>query len=443
MAVWSVIDFGSLFQGVDIAAEHYHPDKLSALKDLQKNGGELVCSFASSARVHAGSNILDGIPVFDLGAATSHILDAGQAIKDERVSVKKMVRAGDVLISRLRSYLRQVAIVPPVIKQAAVSTEFIVLHQKEQRNIAFLMPFLLSAPVQTILAWSQDGNEHPRYNEAVLLGLPIPNSVLDLSDSLNTLVEAAQQKASQARDVFQEAEAILTAALGLDRVDLTPRLFYEDTYAHAASAARFDAEYYSPRMQNVINTLSAGGKTIGDVVSLMKRRFKAIPGKPFDYIEIADIGTAGTAGSNTVAGEDTPSRATWIVKPGDIITTTVRPIRRLSAIILPEQDCFVCSSGFAVLRPRDIEPELLLTYLRLPLVAELLNLHTTASMYPAISTADLLRVPLQIPDERTRTTIASMVRVSLAARAESISLLDEAKNMVENAIVPLQSHIQT
>ena len=41
-----------------------------------------------------------------------------------------------------------------------------------------------------------------------------------------------------------------------------------------------------------------------------------------------------------------------------------------------------------VLTPEEIEPELLLVYLRLPLVCELLDLHTTASMYPAISTTE-------------------------------------------------------
>ena len=217
-------------------------------------------------------------------------------------------------------------------------------------------------------------------------------------------------------------------------MDLTPRLFYEDTFAHAADAARLDAEYFNPRMQNMIETLSVGGKTIGDVAPLAKRRFKAAPGKPFDYIEIADIGTAGTATSNTVPGEEAPSRATWIVKPGDIITTTVRPIRRLSAIILPEQDGFICSFGFAVLRPRDIEPELLLTYLRLPLVAELLDLHTTASMYPAISTADLLRIPFRLPDAQARAKIVAKVRESFAARTTPSAFWTKPKRTVEDAI---------
>ncbi|MGB2781433.1 MAG: hypothetical protein WBD63_08155, partial [Phycisphaerae bacterium] len=111
------------------------------------------------------------------------------------------------------------------------------------------------------------------------------------------------------------------------------------------------------------------------------------------------------------------------------------PIRRLSAIVAEDQAGFICSSGFAVLKPTDIEPELLLVYLRLPLVCELLDLHTTASMYPAISTSDLMRIPVSLPDAPTRQKIVAAVRESFAARREANRLLDGAKAMVEEAVL--------
>jgi len=126
-------------------------------------------------------------------------------------------------------------------------------------------------------------------------------------------------------------------------------------------------------------------KTIGDVVSLARRKFIPKAGVPFNYIEIGGLTSEGEAYSESLDGADAPSRAQWIVHPQDVITSTVRPIRRLSALIEPSKAGYVCSSGFAVLRPTNIEPEVLLTYLRLPIICELLDLHTTASMYPAIS----------------------------------------------------------
>jgi restriction endonuclease S subunit len=127
----------------------------------------------------------------------------------------------------------------------------------------------------------------------------------------------------------------------------------------------------------------------------------------------------------------------------DVITSTVRPIRRLSALIEPEQNNDICSSGFAVLKPTQIEPEVLLVYLRSPIVCEILDLHTTASMYPAISTKDLLHIPITLPEKVTRQQIAEKVRKSRKAREQSKQLLEIAKTGVEQAIETNESTATT
>lgn len=253
--------------------------------------------------------------------------------------------------------------------------------------------------------------------------------------SVEKKIRSALQRKADSTALYASAEDLLLCELGLGEVDLSPTLFYERDFSETCHAARLDAEFFSPRVQRIIATLSEGGLTIADVAKLAKRHFKPKIGVPFQYIEIADIGASGDAESKEVAGEEAPCRATWIVKPGDVITTTVRPIRRLSAIVSKNQMDFVCSSGFAVLQPNDIQPELLMVYLRLAVVAELLDLHTTASMYPAISTADLLRIPFRMPHKKARRELAEMMRSSFAARDESRRLLDEAKRMVEAAVL--------
>jgi restriction endonuclease S subunit len=212
-------------------------------------------------------------------------------------------------------------------------------------------------------------------------------------------------------------------------------LFYERSYTYVSTAERFDAQYFSPRMQNLIAALSQDQLTIADVAKLAHRRFKPKPGAEFRYIEIGDVTSSGTANSSPVASDEAPSRATWIVRPGDVITTTVRPIRRLSAIIRDEQNGYVCSSGFAVLTPTTIEPELLLVYLRLPLICELLDLHTTASMYPAISTSSLMKIPITLPDDPVRQRIVVKVQESFHTRREAYRLMEEAKALVDKAIL--------
>lgn len=94
----------------------------------------------------------------------------------------------------------------------------------------------------------------------------------------------------------------------------------------------------------------------------------------------------------------------------------------------------MCSSGFAVLEPFDIAPEVLLLYLRLPIVCEILDLYTTASMYPAISTADLLAIPIALPPASVEREIVEKVTASRQSQHEAQRLLTEAKTEVERLI---------
>ena len=117
-----------------------------------------------------------------------------------------------------------------------------------------------------------------------------------------------------------------------------------------------------------------------------------------------------------------------------MVTSTVRSIRRLSALIAPEQNDFVCSSGFVLLQPRAIAPEVLLTHLRLQPVCELMDLHTRASLYPSISESDLLGLPVPRVDSRVQDSEVAAVRASQVSRRRATRLLDAAKRAVEIAI---------
>lgn len=201
-----------------------------------------------------------------------------------------------------------------------------------------------------------------------------------------------------------------------------------------SAARRVDSPYFSPRVSELLQLLARDNTRLGDVAPARHEEFVAGGSGEFDYIEISDIQTDGTVSSNRVAQSEAPSRATWHVMSGDVLASTVRPIRRLSAIVTPEQDSFVCSSGFVVLAPQSVSPELLLTYLRLPQVCELMDLHTSASMYPAISEGDLINLPFRrVPSDIERKIVAA-VRRSHSARRESRNLLERAKRAVEIAI---------
>ena len=146
-----------------------------------------------------GSRPLDRCLVLDTGnAQEGFLLSRRTPVPQSEIgSTKKRVRPGDVR-SRLRPYLRQVAYVDEALANGEIvllcSTEFFVLRSHDDRCIAFLVPFLLSEPVQQVLALSQEGGHHPRFSETTLRSLPLPTGIDAIRDEVSAAVVAAVER---------------------------------------------------------------------------------------------------------------------------------------------------------------------------------------------------------------------------------------------------------
>lgn len=264
------------------------------------------------------------------------------------------------------------------------------------------------------------------------ISIPILSS--DFQIAITSTVQAALSKRREAEKQLNQAEQNLLCDLGLKNWQPPEPLTYTSTSTAAFKAGRLDAEYFAPRVEQLLQKLGEAGLTIGAVAPARHERFT--PGKEgeFDYIEIGNIRADGTVVAERVRQNEAPSRATSYVRKGDVLTSSVRPIRRLSALVTPEQDGFVCSSGFVVLQPLDASAELLMTYLRLPPICELMDLHTSASLYPAISETDLLVLPFHPVSTQVESEIVQSVQSAHAARRKANALLDVARRAVEIAI---------
>ena len=73
----------------------------------------------------------------------------------------------------------------------------------------------------------------------------------------------------------------------------------------------------------------------------------------FQYIDLTSVDRATHAitGASTITSDNAPSRAQQIVREGDVIFGTTRPMLKRCAVITREFDGQICSTGFCVLRP--------------------------------------------------------------------------------------------
>ena len=198
-ALCNVKKVGGLGQELVLAPERYDPRRASLTEATE---GTRLGEVAEVMRVTVSpketgeatrflvlntSDAREGVVVCRKG--TVALADVG--------STKKSVERGCVLISRLRPYLRQVALADAEIPgwnkdvRMICSTEFFVLRSVDGRSISFLVPFLLSDPVQMVLAASQEGGHHPRFDQSTLLDLPVPKALLERREDNSSKLEAA------------------------------------------------------------------------------------------------------------------------------------------------------------------------------------------------------------------------------------------------------------
>lgn len=195
---------------------------------------------------------------------------------------------------------------------------------------------------------------------------------------------------------------------------------------------RIDPEYYQPFFLHMIDTMRRRGavQLSPSCARIRKTKFTPRKGASFNYIEISKVSTTlGNYDTIEIPDEIAPSRAQYVVKTGDVIVSEVRPNRSAIALIPHGIGRTICSSGFAVIEPVSVSSEFLFSYLKTDFVTHLLTRDTTATMYPAVSDEDIIRLPFIRPSQILEETVTQKVREAFSNLAHSRSMYAEAKEL--------------
>lgn len=155
-----------------------------------------------------------------------------------------------------------------------------------------------------------------------------------------------------------------------------------------------------------------------------------------EYVEISDVQESnGIVNITNYSFEEAPSRARRITRVGDVIVSTVRTY--LKAVAKVENENLIVSTGFAVLRAKNINSSFL-AYLALSdnFIQAVISLSKGVS-YPAITATDLIQIKVAIPTATEQHCItqyldrkcASIDKV-IATQERRIALLDELKQSI-------------
>ncbi|MBM3837135.1 MAG: hypothetical protein FJ398_04090 [Verrucomicrobia bacterium] len=155
------------------------------------------------------------------------------------------------------------------------------------------------------------------------------------------------------------------------------------------------------------------------------------PDIPFHYIDISaiDKDAKRIVAAPEVMGADAPSRARKAVRSGDVLVSTVRPNLNAVAIVPPELDGQIASTGFCVLRANSALAEAKFIFFRCmtPDFVNGLVSHMRGANYPAVSDEMVKRHKTLLPPLREQRRIVELLEQAdelRRQRAEADKLAD-------------------
>ena len=179
---------------------------------------------------------------------------------------------------------------------------------------------------------------------------------------------------------------------------------------------------------------------LGNIAKLgyQKWQLKEYQDETFRYIEISGVSRkTGEASFSEVLTREAPSRAQMVVQKDDIIISLTRPHHGSIALIDDNLDGCIASTGFAILRGiKDLTLNRTYLYfvLRSRLCLHQMLQRSSGGNYPAITTEQLMRILIPIPDPNIQNHIANFMRSAYAQKKqkdqEADALLDSIDDYV-------------
>jgi restriction endonuclease S subunit len=257
-----------------------------------------------------------------------------------------------------------------------------------------------------------------RFKEHDFLVFEMPLPPIHIQQAIVRYWEQVQAKINEANQRVErlkhDSEDSLLHELGIQVLPPTPRkgafeLFWKDL-------ERWDTFFYRKDCADLDEQLSKiKSAPLGQILNFISRGWNAkdFPEGTFEYIEISSVTKDdGIIGSKTVEVRNAPSRATTLLREGDIILSTTRPYLGAFAIVKPEFDGCVCSSGFAVadrLKTDSSDKDFVLLFLKSSAGLRQMERRMTGGLYPAIVQMELEQVLVPLPLLEIQREIVDMI----------------------------------
>ena len=327
---------------------------------------------------------------------------------------------GEVIYSKIDVRNGAIGVVPANMPRIAVSSEYPVYHVRPDVALPDYVKLLFRTSIfrQQINSMISGASGRKRVQPLDLEQVKVPLPSLQLQ---RAIVEYWQRPLKVAADIgirykrlIEEIDHEILKKIGLK---LKPPTEREGAFALLwGNLKRWDTFFYRLDFTDLENQLSRlRCMRLGDLLNFVSRPWGPhdFPEGIFRYVEISSVTKGnGIIGCRNIRIDNAPSRATTLLRTGDVILATTRPYLGAFAIVKPEFDGCVCSSGFAVadrLKSDSVEKDFVLLFLKSSAGLRQLERRMTGGLYPAIVQTELEQTLVPLPPLELQREIVDMM----------------------------------
>lgn len=337
-----------------------------------------------------------------------------------------------------------VSAVAPAGFEGNINQHLVSIKTKDAETSKVIAAFLNSDIGEMLASRRSTGGTRPALDHTALKTIPIlyNKDVVELS---RNAYEKRNAKFDEANDLIKSIDKSIAVKIGFYFPDIVERKSFVTKISELES--RIDPHFYLPGFKALIDNIrQINHAQLSEVVEFSNETWNQKDGfeNEFPYIEISEIDlTSGKIQNISYTPIiEAPSRARMVVRTNDIIVSTTRPHRGAIAFINEQQNGFIASTGFAVLRKLlrgDISKEYLFYILRTQICLQQMLQRSSGGSYPAITTEELKKIYIPIPSPEVQQQIVDDIKTIIdkaeALKAEAKQDLEKAKHEIEALIL--------
>lgn len=362
---------------------------------------------------------------------------------DEKEMKKFVLKSDDVLFNRTNSqaFVGRTGIFKKFSDEPLVFASYLVRFRPNMEKILpeYLTTFLNTKyGVQDVKRRARISINQSNVSSSELQKVEIPLLSINFQSKLKPLFDRAFQLTLNSRSFYSQAEQLLLFELGL--LDWKPKhkLTFVKNFSNAQEAERFDAEYFQPKYEEIIEVIKkykGGFDELGNLVKIKDKNFTPKDKEQYKYIELTNISSNGEINGYTENfGNELPSRARRKVQKGDLIVSSIEGSLESIALITEDWKNALCSTGFFAVNSDKVNSETLLVLLETKIGQLQLKKGCKGTILTAISKDELSKVVLPKIDLKIQEEIKKKISEMYETKKLSKSLIEIAKRGVEMAI---------